>query len=576
MKKTRKLGWKLALLAICAGTYWTFLGPLSRRGLEGHATAALGTRVSIRGSRPSLASRSIQLHGLSVADPGDPSAILLQADAAYLVFDLGRFMQRELVIESGKVRNVRIAPSHPAESGSSHADGCDSRAQGDWAARWHANRAALTTQMATQLQTWLKPFDGEADSFDQATAAIRRRLLAELEKRSRASEDLRKQLEALQATLAVSDPNPLRDASRAAACSDEFAQLTSEWKELRESISGFPGELETELESIQTLKEHVARRIRRDSGDPGISGEALARSLLGKLHGDYAAEVLAWVHFVRTISSLDRANDNRPRAGFGAEIQFMAANRPPFLIRNLDFDCAGSIFGQTVELDGQIRNYSLQPSWLSEPCRIELHSDDSTSLQLVAELDRRTKQPVDQFYVRCVRTDVPATELGDPRLVALKMGPSEVRADGDLRLCGDAVEGTIELRHRLVELVAVEQGDLLRQAGPELAAELAQIEEISSEVSLSGSWEDPDFELQSELGTRLSEAIAQAIQSARRRNVEARLATLNRYCDATTAAIRSELLSRQSTLFAQVESQAARLANVAQNLPQDGGLHRLR
>ena len=220
------------------------------------------------------------------------------------------------------------------------------------------------------------------------------------------------------------------------------------------------------------------------------------------------ADLMGWMQWVRRIvpASAEPSAAKRRR---GQDVCFAGCLRhPDLLIRALDLRGSGRLGGQSFELAGTLTDVSNRPALCSQPMRLKLTTTGSLQVQAQATIDRTGPVAKDQFLVDCGGIVLPKLQLGRSDKLRLSIAPSTATLNISVTLEGDKLSGDVQLVQKQVQIMPSVGEELDRfQVVEALEDSLRDIHMVATRVSLSGTLDRPQFELWSNLGPAVAEAM---------------------------------------------------------------------
>jgi uncharacterized protein (TIGR03545 family) len=219
------------------------------------------------------------------------------------------------------------------------------------------------------------------------------------------------------------------------------------------------------------------------------------------------------------------------------------------LIRALDIRGSSRLGGQPFDIAGTLTNFSNKPALARQPMELRLTTTGSLQVQVHATIDRTGPVAKDQFLVDCGSLVLPKFRLGHSDKLRLSIAPSTATLNISVTLEGDKLSGDIQLVQRQVQ-ISPEVGDELAQLkiADALYESLQDIHSVATRVTLSGTLAEPKYELWSNLGPALSEAMNHCIQKATANYAHQALAASQRQVDEQLANLDRRIAERQAAL----------------------------
>jgi uncharacterized protein (TIGR03545 family) len=195
----------------------------------------------------------------------------------------------------------------------------------------------------------------------------------------------------------------------------------------------------------------------------------------------------------------------------GTNILFVDRRLPKFLVERVGVSGAARLDGRTLAFAGQITDATNEPKLHPEPMRINLTGSGAVTCQLAFELDHRGDVAHDHLLLDCPRLDLASRTLGQADRLAVLVAPGAATVRADVRLDGDALSGTVELRQGSALSVATPmiRDDRLAQV---LHESLAGVDRLEATIELAGTLRKPSYQIESNLGPQLAAGVSGAVR----------------------------------------------------------------
>lgn len=367
---------------------WLTLGEaLLRNTIEEAASEFLGTEVDIARLDISLRDATVEMRGVSIADPFDRMRNLVEASSLRAELEGRPLLERKIVVRTLTLGGVKTSTARRTRARAAAANGFAAatlRSLGDWAAKVRKPIASFTpidtiravvldpsklatVQAAVQLGT-------RADSVRDALAAGYRGL---------ALQPVFDSARSVGARLADARPRTLGiDGTRRAAADlrRTIAQIDSAKRRveaLARDARGGAAVLETGVRGLDDARREDYAFARSLLKLPTISGPDLGGALFGDVSIDRFQKVLYWARMAEQyvppgLRPREKPGPERLRSA-GTSVAFpKARDYPDFLLRrgdlNLDVE-QGALAGKYTLT---ITNLTTMPALVREPTRVVL------------------------------------------------------------------------------------------------------------------------------------------------------------------------------------------------------------
>jgi len=538
---------RLAILAIVVLAVRFGMDPLVRWSLVSLGERITSAKVEIGSLATSLARTEITLRDVQVADPEEPMENLVEARQIKLGLDTGPLLRKKFIVREGTVSGLRLGTERTTSG----------------ALEKTPRRRERETGLAQLAESWLETLAAflQAEIAEQVEQLESVRLARELARRwpreyqqmEDRADELKGRAEQLQKLVRGGARNLLRDVNSVQKTLGEVESLEREIAEFRGELDRLRQQALRDKDAITQARDRDLERIRERLRLDELRGEHLSDYLLGPELAEKVRTVAEWVRWARRYWP-ERAEPPEPLRARGVDVLF--AGLPPgpdFLIRKLTLEGQGQLHHQPFQFSGTAEGLTSQPAVYGQPMVLRLEVTGAAEMLVEAVLDRTQEVGHDRITVECPGLDEPSRVLGRPDRLALAISPTSTRLALVLDLRGEELRGQLRLRQEPVELTPTVAA---RYGGPRLAASLqdvlAGIRAVEVVADLSGTLEEPDWRLRSDLGPQLAEAINRLLGrelAARReellalveRTVEDELGRFQQFVDARQQALLAKL-----------------------------------
>ncbi|TWT52576.1 hypothetical protein Pla22_02000 [Rubripirellula amarantea] len=526
------------------------LGPVASyvtvRGIE----QATGAKAEIANTKVGLFPPRVQYLDVHIADPRDDKEMrdAVVADSIELVIDGQALMQRRWVASDGRITGLKIGTrressghleKEPEEEVESTGPSMLDRLVGDASDKLSDTADAVVGDLETLRRSkeirarWETEYANMTDRARALEQSIR-----EIRDRARGIDNPLRDWEELQRTLA-----------EARAARDELLQI-------RTTIDGLPGQLQTDLAALDEAKridmEKVDRYVPGDLTGAGEFGVDIIASSVR----DQIAQVKSYLDGGRTLANYTIVAPETERTR-GEDYDLSSVARPSLMVRRCEIGGTMRAGGDIYEMTGVVENMTPSPDLLAEPTRARLNLDGPDSMRVEYVRDRRMGNDVDLMTLHWPEMNAKPMKLGKGgSAVAVSGGKRELWVQ--IRTEGDAVEGRFVSKQTGVQLDLNVADKFAGKAGVEsLRNSLAAVDRIEVDANFSGTWKKLDLNMNTNLGQILRRAGEDAVADQLRASKEKLAAEVNKVHAEQTMALRqwlSEQAGEARTLLASADA----------------------
>ena len=562
----------LALLVI-VGVWLTLGETLLRDSLEEAASEFLGTEVDIARLDVHLRGATVEMHGVSVADPFDPMRNLVEAAALRAELEGRTLLERKIVVRTLTLGGVRTGTARRTRARAAARNGFAAatlRSLNAWASKVRKPIASFTpldtiravvldpAQLATVREAGL--LATRADSVRDALAAGYRGL---------AIQPVLDSARVVGARLAEARPRTLGIEGTRRAVADlrrTIAQIDTARRRvetLARDARGGAALLEEGVRSLDDARRADYAFARSLMKLPTISGPDLGGALFGDVSIDRFQKVIYWARMAEQyvppgLLPREKPGPQRLRLA-GTSVAFpRVRDYPDFLLRRGDIDLGvtgSSLAGSYV---ATITNVTTMPSLVREPTRFTLDRRAERGIRGMSArgvLDHVAGRVRDSLGVDASGVTLPGFLLpGLPLQASLGEGTSRL----DLVRVGDRLAG-----RWIVDAPSVtwtRTGARPRNDVEALALRVIEgVGQLQIVAEIGGAVNAPTLEVRSNLDRTLAERVRAVAGEEIARAEQKVRAQVDRIVDERTAPLRARVAVLRAEGEAQVATARARL-----------------
>lgn len=526
---------RLIIISLAGLVVWLCADSLMRRALVAQVQAVTGAKVDVDQMRLNLREGKAFLQELQVADPRDTDLNLFQADMAYLDVDFASLLRRKIKITGGRTSNLRF--------------GSPRTNSGILPGRMHHSTTVVTPDTPKSLLKSpitdageLKPEITEPESrwLDQLQEQIvsnetpklesnsTLEVLAEnwspmLAKTSKELQQINQQIDQLKTSLNQHDDNPLRQDFESTL--SQISSLLQQTKSVQARLAAMRSQAATDKSKLTAAQQADLQAIEQLASIQSFDGDTITQLLLVRSQRARADEIVRWFRWFRdAVPNIKQDFQPQPIRGLNVAIpsQDGQAVPPDFLIEELDIEGAGHFAGQFMNFAGKLNHLSSQPTRHTQPTTFDLRAQGRHHFVVKSTIDRRTDVPSDTLDVRCPDLQVQQNPLGSDGSILVTVGPNmKLQADVRLKAIGDTLAGELIFRHFNVSLHVDQLHSIA--GGTEMALrlnqELSNLNQFDTRVTLSGSLENYQMKIESNLGNRFAQSMNRVSQDIQRQHL---------------------------------------------------------
>lgn len=570
--------WKFVLIRLSLlGTLLAMLhfgsAPLISLVVRTAVQMVTGSKLEIEDLNASPFQTRITSGHVRLGHPHKELENLLDLDQAELKFDQAALLRKKFIVTTGSVEGLEfgtgrldsgILPDPPEDSTQP-------------ASNFVADAGKQAARQLTALLN--QRFEENFESVHCAREILDRwpaeydQLLArgkDLERKIREIRDLAEELQ--------DNPlNTLRDLPRVDKSLQDALQIHRAIESLKGRLTQYRTQIVADRDNLLAAKRRDLARIDELRSEQRLNGRSLSQLLIGDAQGRRVDQAISWIKWLRRTfpNPKDSLEAERCR---GQTIRFAGqVDQPDFLVRSLKINGHGTMDDKPYTFTGSLAGVTTQPEIHGAPAYLQLDATGNIRFSLKGMIDRSKTIDHDRIIIEIPDLKVASQDLKLDDRNRLCLGRASVEITARIDLIGDQLSGQIKATQRDFALrldsdmdhrFAREFTDLLNQ-------DLQSVREFDVVARLSGSVARPDWELHTDLGRQLGDAVEQALV----RGYEKKKAELIAKLEAETARSLDKIArlvqQQEAKIIAALQEQSEdliRLRTRVASLLQPGGL----
>jgi hypothetical protein len=589
MKRLNQLVTRLLIIALVLLAAWIGRAHFAKRSLIYHLESSIGARVEARQLQIKDDGATVFLNEVEIADPTNVRKNLIQFEAASLQFDLSKLKQRRIVIENGRLSQIKfgtprttsgrlekgifdpIIPDQPfvetvnTEAGIPLSDSGFSNASA--ARRWQDGVVVDFKQNSTPPEASFQIIP----LLNEKTMQWNDRFREPHQRMIQIQRDLAMVEEVL--SVPYRQRNPLRD-------QQSLKEATAAAQAARESLSKIGGliskfESTSQKDAYELSQAQIRDRQSLVSGIPmqkfdhGLVNELL----LGEIQRELVANGLQWFQDFRN-SIPDPETDFRPLTR-GRDVLFGTKAKPSFEIRQLQIDGSAEFANAHFKFAGTVENIFSDPDASELPMKFNLRAQGDPQVVIAGEVNRASGQKLESVQFTGHSIPQPARVLGNSESVQISMSrDSQLFVEANLAADEfDRINGQITFNFENVMLHADSVHELA--GGTETAARINEtvsgIESFQIVARLGGTITQPTTAFVSDLGPQVATSLESVFNDAQQLALKKRELRLNRTVEGELEKLKADITGGIAKLNELWRANYSRLNKLDKSLGVAGG-----
>ena len=498
----------VVLVGLLAGFFLLFADSLLKSVIEKQGSNLAGAKVELADVSLRLQPAGIELHGLQVADAGQPMRNVVTIEHIALLVDPWKALMGQLIIDQADVTGMRFDTPR-STSGALEKKPAPVReepAEPSFASQQFAALAGNLPDSKTLLQREPLLLDQRSDELQQSYDNKKDRwheLQQQLPDQQRLDEYQQRLDTILQGKI-----SSLEDFRAREAALKQLKQDIRNDRALLQSASDFVSNSERELaQQLGALKKAPGEDVERISGKYGLDDQGISNAaalLFGDKLAAYLQQALYWYRKLSPyLASDEKKAEPKKQRMQGRFVRFAEAEPlPDILLRELH----ASALLEAGPLAVDLRDVTHQQDILGRPSRLQLSSAALRNighLELSAVFDYRgvDNHSRADFAVSDMRVENYRISGGSDLPLQLASAMTDIH--GELRLARDSLSGQLLAQVQQAQF----RGEGKNAVAKALLEALAGIQRFDIEADISGRPASPDIDLRSDIDKQLKKAL---------------------------------------------------------------------
>ena len=530
MKRLNQLVTRLIILALIALAAWVGRENLGKRAMVYHLQSFVGARVDARDLHLNRSESTVFLNQVEVASPLNERKNLLQFEAASLKLDFDQLKNRRIVIEDGRLSEVKLAAPRTTS-------GRLVRSVFDPAFPAHVNAAAEqplagiprseqdTRRMA---QRWRDSLVVDVTKSEGAPSKSSFEIGPLLNEKARlwgdrfrepneqliAVNNAAAEVENMLSVSADKTVNPLRTKlDDAISAVDSAMELL---KKIGALINQFESQSQTDVYELSQVQMRDRQSLVVNEQPQEFDGKLINELLVGEVQRQLVANGVNWFQQFR--SALPNPETDFRPIKRGRDIMFGTVAKPKFEVQKLQIDGSAEFANSHFKFAGTVENIVDDPSSSTVPMEFNLRAQGDPQVVVSGTVDRTAGRKTDTIRFTGHSIPQPAYTLGSQESIQVSMtDSSRLYVDAELHANAyDQISGTITFTFEDVMLHADSVHQVAGGAGTaaRLNETVSGIHSFRVASTLGGTVSQPTTSFVSDLGPQVASSLESVFKDA--------------------------------------------------------------
>lgn len=498
---------RLAIVVAVVLTVRFGLDPAIRGAIIFAGESAIGAKVEVADVTTSLRDGEVTITGIAAANPGKPMRNLLESSQVRLHVDGTQLLRKRVVVHDGRIEGLKfdlertvsgaleILPETASEP--STLDPVFAAAQ-ETAAGWFDD---LTGRMEQDLLGSL--------ATPQTVEELKRRWPEQYQKLKSRADDLKAKSKQIEDAFREAKKNPLRGMQQVEEMRKQLAATEAELRTTLAEIKALPDQAKADRVAIDAARKQDEQFLREHLKLSGIDPDELNRYLLGETASGYLEQTAWWIDQAQKFIPKNRVA--APERTRGTNVLFAGRRQPAMLIERVELAGDARLDGQAMAFTGLLTDVASDPQLHERPLQLSIQTTGAVDGLLTVELDRRGDVPHDSLVIDVPKLNLAHRTLGRADKLAVTVAPGAASLKADMRLDGEQLIGTVELKQ---SSTLAAQTPALRddRIAAVIQESLTGVDRLEAKIALTGTLKRPSIKIESNVGPQLAAGVSGAVK----------------------------------------------------------------
>ena len=553
MKRLNQLVTRLTIVALIALTMWVGRAWIAKRVLVHHFESYTGAKVDARQLSLNANESTVFLGEVEIADPNVDRQNLLQFGAASLNVDFEQLAGRRVVIEDGRISEIRFGSprtrtgylksslSNPSRALNSFA-GSNLESFAEPPVGKISHRGESESSAAQRWRNGLVVNLNESDANENGTFLVIPMLKEKVQLWTDRFRDPALRLSEVEASLSkveellavpLQQHNPLRSGDQLAKAFEALKTSKASLKTVADEITEFETLSQKDAYDLSQAQMKDRQQLLTNGVVQKFDSKLISEMLLGKLQRQLVGGAIE--RFQQFRNAIPDPSTDFHSVVRGRDLLFGTEAESRFKIEKLQIDGSTEFANGHFRFAGEIRNIVSNPSSSDLPIEFDLRALGDPQVAVSGTIDHRNGQKLESIQLTGHGIAQPAILLGDKQGLVISIASnSSLHVEADLTANEfDQISGTVSMNF---EDVIMHTDHVHEAAGGQGTA--ARINETVSALgsfqirsTIGGTISQPESEFVSDLGPTIASSLETVFRDSRQLATQKKERKLSRAVD---------------------------------------------
>lgn len=559
---------RLALVAIIWSFFAFAFDPLVRSALMQVGSSLTGTAVEVYDLETGFFPPAIQTGPGCIVSPRDDKSYLACFEQTQLKFSGKPLLHRKLIVETASISGVELyvprdltdettAPSSdPAGSGSRVSFGRFRR---------------LSSQLGKSGLDILKTATAEQlDPGRLQTVRVSKTIQGEWKQRfqtyDKRLKQVKQEIDSVENSVKTAEGKTLDKIKTYAQSAERVDQLVNQGKQIRSELNSLPQIAQQDYQRIERAKEqdlaNLDQLLESVSPDP----HKILHTLLGDELSQQVEQVLGWTNFMFQTAQAMK-DEQEPERIQGEWIDFRSdVKEPDVLFKDLRLSGFARLDQEKIPFLAVVKGLSSTPSHYHQPIQIQAQVDGEAEIKFAGELKYYEVEPAHEFVVHFKLPQQKKITIQKSDRISLALVADQTECRTHLTFREQDFQCRIEFSQTPVRFELESARPDAQSIARLLQHSLSSITSVSATVHGSGSYDRPEWRVESPLGEQVARGLTAAFQAEVARGKQKLAAEIEQLASQERDKLVQDLNRDYSAILAALEAEESKVQSVIQKV----------
>lgn len=559
---------RFALAAIIWSFFAFAFDPMVRSALMQVGSTLAGTPVEVYDLETGFFPPSIQTGPGCIVSPRDDKSYLICFDQTQLKFSGKPLLHRKLIVETASVSGVELSVPRDLTTETT-VQSFDSEKSGS---RVNFSRfRRISSQLGKSGLDILKTTAAEQLDPDRLeTVRVSKTIQGEWKQRFQAYDtrlkQVKQEIDSVENSVKTAEGKTLEKIKTYAQSAERVDQLVNQGKQIRSELNSLPQIAQLDYQRIERAKEQdlasLDQLLESVSPDP----QKILHTLIGDELSQQIEQVFGWTNFMfQTVQSMQ--DEQEPERVQGEWIDFRSdVTAPDILFKDIRLSGFARRDEEQIPFLAVVKSLSSTPKQYRQPIRIQAQVDGEAEIKFAGELKFYEAEPTHEFVVHFKLPQQKKIRIENSDRISLALVADQTECRSHLSFREHDFQCQIEFSQTPIRFQFDSSRTEAQTITRLLQQSLSSIDSLSVKLHGSGSYDKPEWRIESALGEQVACGLTVAFQAELARGKQKLAAEIEQLASREREKLIQELNRDYSAILAELEVEESKVQSVIQKV----------